>query len=448
MTAPDFSRAARRPADRRALVEHVHRGGPGTIESDWLEWKSRLDLGRTAQRAVAAKHILGFANRGPDRARRNAAGCGYLLIGVEPGCLTGVPEAWDPAQLESWIGRYVGAAVAWDAHYVASAGRQVLAIGVEPPQWGDPLHPLRKESVDEAGKTLRNGTIFVRRLGKTVQADAAEIGMLTERARAGPRRLALAVEIASEPPEAIPSGALSADCRDEALERWRLEALRGVPAEDPWFPGVGVERRGPSSFRVEVDAYVERARAGWASVVAAALVGDRRSPLRLQLRNETERVFESVQLEAILPLERRQVATSPADAHDVLDVPEEPAPWHEPEQERVPSRAVSNKDAAKVQVEESCGSGADAREVLLRFDPVLVRPYTTHRLPEVLLMLPPALAGRELRIRWRATSRSTLGELSGQLRLPVKAGGQTAGDASLRPRGPRRTRSRAPSEPR
>ena len=63
-------------------MEYVLTSGPGTIETDYLEWKSSFDLGKTRYRAATAKQILGFANRDPDRAVRNARGYAYLLIGV------------------------------------------------------------------------------------------------------------------------------------------------------------------------------------------------------------------------------------------------------------------------------------------------------------------------------------------------------------------------------
>src|SRR3954468_12355350 len=113
----DTSRVARKPSERKAIVRYVYETKE-PIESDWLEWKSEFDLAETRYRGPAAKHILAFANRHPDKAARNAGGVGYLLIGVEPGSLPGVPELWDPEKIESWIGPYVGDRVAWEPAYV------------------------------------------------------------------------------------------------------------------------------------------------------------------------------------------------------------------------------------------------------------------------------------------------------------------------------------------
>jgi hypothetical protein len=76
--------ALRRPTELQDLVRAVLQADPAD-ETDWIEWKSFRPLTIIDGRADAARHILGFANRHPDRAARSFEGYGYLLIGVQPG---------------------------------------------------------------------------------------------------------------------------------------------------------------------------------------------------------------------------------------------------------------------------------------------------------------------------------------------------------------------------
>ena len=91
----------------RSLAQEVHSGIVGS-ETDWLEWKSALDLTRAAARFEGSRQILGMANRVPGLARRNCGGYGYILVGVEPGAMPGT-DRFDPAQLHDWIDPYIGA---------------------------------------------------------------------------------------------------------------------------------------------------------------------------------------------------------------------------------------------------------------------------------------------------------------------------------------------------
>ena len=103
-------------------------------ETDWLEWKSALDLTQTKARFGVSKQILGMANRDPGLARRNRGGYGYVLVGVEPGAMRGT-ERFDPAELHDWINPYIGATgPAWQPRYIQVDDTTILAIEVEPPR--------------------------------------------------------------------------------------------------------------------------------------------------------------------------------------------------------------------------------------------------------------------------------------------------------------------------
>jgi hypothetical protein len=407
-------------------------GGTEVMETAFLEWKTSFDLAQVRYRAACAKHILAFANRHPDRARRNVEGYGYLLLGLEPGSLVGVPEVWDPEQLERWISPYVGDAVFWDPHYVETGGKQVLLVAVDPPQWGDPIHPLRKESQDELGKQMRAGTIYIRRPGKSEQADGADIDMLTERSRAGGARLSISVELITPTVRALSEHAFSEEAREAELARWRTELLRDVPAEperlsigpyglDIPMPNLD-EPRSPQRFRTEVSRYIEACGRRWPSLVAVSAAEADFSPLQFLVRNETEHVYEQVQVEVYAPLERSWIALDGADARKRFAPPERPAAYGR-HLTGMASRIVPPGAASRrtVEVEEQATGQGQSSSVLLRFEPLLVRPHSSHPLTQVQLMLPPALAEVEIPLSWRATSVSTAGEVRGRLPLPVAA---------------------------
>jgi hypothetical protein len=149
-------------------------------ESDWIEWKSGLDLRGKETQGTLARHILGMANRRPEHAARYAAGCGYIIVGAEPGRCAGVAEV-DPAVLSQGMHPYLGAeGPGWAAQYVNRDGVSVLVVSVEPPRPGNRIFTLRKEFP----KYLA-GTVFVRRQGSTGQAGPDDIRALEDRFAAG-----------------------------------------------------------------------------------------------------------------------------------------------------------------------------------------------------------------------------------------------------------------------
>jgi hypothetical protein len=103
----DSSRAIRGPTARRQLVEALRDASSDSQESDWLEWKSQVDLSAKHWHGELARQIFGMANRSPERAARSAGGHGYIVCGVHPGSVDGVAFL-DPADLESAISRYTG----------------------------------------------------------------------------------------------------------------------------------------------------------------------------------------------------------------------------------------------------------------------------------------------------------------------------------------------------
>jgi len=183
----DTSRALRRPDELAALVGAVVQALQDD-ELDWIEWKSGLDLSAKSVQGTLTRHILGMANRQPDAAAAHMQGCGYIVVGAEPGGARGITPV-DPAQLSQGILAYAGSdGPAWWPQYVQGGDAQVLVVVVEPPQPGHRIFTLRKQFSSSA-TTYRAGTVFVRQHGKTEIAGPDDIRALEDR-YAAPGRLA------------------------------------------------------------------------------------------------------------------------------------------------------------------------------------------------------------------------------------------------------------------
>ncbi|MFF7393169.1 helix-turn-helix domain-containing protein [Streptomyces scabiei] len=169
-------RPLRSPRQLLELVTAIRDAGEHD-ENDWIEWKSSYDLTKKEIRATLARHIIGMANRMPEKSAAICQGYGYIVIGVEPGNVEGVASI-DLADLDSGLQPYLGhLGPEWSANYVPLDGCTILVLTVEPPQMGDPIHTLNKEFANYAA-----GMIFVRRSGRTVQANPGEVISLTRRA--------------------------------------------------------------------------------------------------------------------------------------------------------------------------------------------------------------------------------------------------------------------------
>lgn len=194
----DKTRASRTEDELRALVDAIHTSPAGTQETNWLEWKSALDLGTPEGRFAVAKAILGFANREVAQAQLACEGVAYMVVGVEPGAAAGV-LTFDHATLGQKIRTYADTP-RWTPQYVQFSGVTVLVIVVEAPRPGDPVHTLQKEFT-KGSASYRAGTIFHRGAAHTEPAGPKEIAMLQERLLHGALRpdLALDLTVSAEP---------------------------------------------------------------------------------------------------------------------------------------------------------------------------------------------------------------------------------------------------------
>lgn len=347
----DTTRAFRNPGELAALVNAIH-NALAADEANWIEWKSVLNLSTKADQGTLARHVLGMSNRKPAEAARYAGGCGYIVVGIEPTSCHGVTEV-DPAALSQGIDPYLGQeAPSWSMSYVQYSGKKILVITVEPPQPGMRAFTLQKEiSRPDGGTAYRAGAIFVRRQGRTIQAEPGDIRALEDRLLDVSQPIALLVrpaEPAAQHVELSPYPDV-----DALIEQWaarrRLELLpppkpqprrsaeAGGFVVDPMLTQVveaaaqaaslfqsmmPEDRRTPGQYAAEVDRYLAAAKEYYAELAFSRYAADNRSWLDLQLANASERNYTDVQVHIDLPSTVR--AYDPADVEFPGDQPPSP----------------------------------------------------------------------------------------------------------------------------
>lgn len=181
----DTSRALRAPDQVLSLVRAVFEAAPED-ETRAVEWKSGYaDLTSPEASFAIGRAILGLANRPVTVAAASFEGAGYVLVGVEPGSLSGqrVP---DSAELLNAVHRYTGQGWPyWDARTLMVDDVSVLIVTVEPPREGDRIALLHKGYQPVKGPMVPEGTIFVRQPGATERASRTELEMLQDRLVSG-----------------------------------------------------------------------------------------------------------------------------------------------------------------------------------------------------------------------------------------------------------------------
>lgn len=203
-----------------SLVEAVYKAEPEE-EHEALEWKSGYqDVTDRAPSFAIAKAILGFANRDVRASKSNCEGEAYLIVGAEPGRIQG-QKVPDSAELGQAIGRYTGpTAPAWRARQVQVRGQNVLIITVAPPSDGDRIALLRKSFQPKNGSLVNEGTVFVRKAGKTERATREDMDALQDRLLAGGNNEQLTLE---QRKERIRGAIVDYVC---AAERW-VQTIEG-----------------------------------------------------------------------------------------------------------------------------------------------------------------------------------------------------------------------------
>ncbi len=444
----DSARAIRRPADQRHLVEAV-RDALAADEAHWIEWKSTLPLSEPAGRFIMAKTILGMANRHPEESARFCEGLGYVIIGAQPGKISGVEQV-DPARLDDWLRPYLGRnGPEWSATWISFAETNVLILAVEAPRWGDPIHVLRKSYQPETGKGADNGAIFVRRRGSTTIADADAIDMLQDRARHRPDAdLSVSLDWLGPPLILTPidQSRLSQEIwvqaeRDRLLEPLcrHQEAKRRGRVTNPMAafsdqysqliaaailpPNLDFqqEKRTPEAYTREVEDYLAKCVREIMAASYSALVKRGTNRIRLSLNNPTVRNLPDVALTLSLP--------GPLMAFDEVPdygLPEPPRPFGMPR----PSPNLFNPGLAHPgwMSSEALQRPPRVAVEILQGDPATIRlragnlrPLQSAELAEFHIVVLPR-PEQEVLATWEATSTGVDAVVHGEFRFSIADG--------------------------
>lgn len=403
----------------RSLANDIHAGIVGS-ETDWLEWKSALDLTTAPARFEASRQILGMANRDPALARRNRGGYGYVLVGVEPGAMSGTGRV-DAAQLHDWIDPYIGATgPAWQPRYIQVDNTTVLAIEVEPPRRGDSIHTLKKTY-----DNIRRGAIFVRKNGKTHPAEPEDIKNLEQRLRGAHLDLDLTL-IGDLPISWFDEQALiAAITRAAGLQR--DAQLRRAQEPDPIVEALSRTSRtmarildGPEDRTIEQYAdevaqwhtqWTERAPEHWKAAYAATGHGT----CSLSLTNLTDDNFTSV--EVCLEIPGAQVIT---DLDEVeTDLPKMPRPFGHGRGLGLAGLHIPMMPVTGLDYPPTVWVDNDDDSAFVTWDVGDVRPEQTLHADPLYVLIGEAPSTRRLSADWRATSKSVSGAASGVIELPL-----------------------------
>ena len=237
----------------------------------------------------------------------------------------------DPAALGQLIQTYVGSSDAprWAPTYVYLQGQAVLVVTVESPQAGDRIFSLRREFKFE-GKTFRDGSVFVRRTGQTVPADAADLDALQARLLATKQTKGeVSLSIVGDTPLSWIDGATVNDAirtwvsdqRDQLIkeahavdtQRHRRAAAPGAGASTtvlPAFTAIAAQLlalqtagllgkpdpRTLSEFTSEVDDWSAHTLKDAATWVMAKYLRAGHAVIRVQLHNPTGRFLPDVEV--------------------------------------------------------------------------------------------------------------------------------------------------------
>ncbi len=416
-----------RPAEWASVLDAIYHAQPAD-EQTWLEWKSRLDLRSKEQMAtLVAKAIIAFANRDPTEAAACVGGIGILVIGVEPGNVSGVVQI-DNADLDQMLTSYLGSdGPVWQPHWDQYKGETVLIIEVSAPAWGDPPHAFRKEYAN-----IGDGAIYVRRRARSVPADHRDIRRLVDRYANRPDDNTLDITIGVDDPTMLSRYTWTGIDTFIEAERERLlgpitevrhtERTRDL-AGRRMGAGMDPEARTVEEYKDEVERYLDETRARWPEIMrslAAYLL-----PTTLfTVTNLSARNYR--QLEVRLHVAGDADAIEFEEDLDSLDfrdlLPRQPREWG-PRPRNVIRGIVQSSYLPSVPPFTPAGP----RTILerggsftLRVQPLDLRPRQTEVLEDAYVLLIPASRTDEVIVSWSATATNVDATAHGQFALPLE----------------------------
>ena len=412
----DTSKQFRSINELTDLVHAISSAPLSESEPDWVEWKREADLSDRRWHGLIAKFIAGFANRDPVVAKRWAGGCSYLVIGAEPGNVSGIIPV-DNANLSAGISRFVRQTVRWSPQYIQHQGKQVLVITMEPPEHGDQMVAMLKgyQLQDRSASVCREGDVFLRRHGRTDLARQEDYDMLVRRFAAGAQQaIGISVQVL-DPVTAVP-----VSCSSDKIASWyqQLEAEFLKP------PGLGprdgirtsrllnFENRSIDEYRRQVESYLGEIVALLPSIARAAALIDRAPSLQLVLVNETEHNYAGTRVEVAI---EGDVWAYQSAEEAQPKMPKPPRKWGSAPGLDMPAlTSIPTLDFLGPHIDNS-GSTS------IEFHDVNLRPGGREKLDPIYLGCDAKLAGATLTGNWTATSSSASGVARGEFPIQVSS---------------------------
>ncbi|MFI8793444.1 helix-turn-helix domain-containing protein [Streptomyces sp. NPDC055105] len=318
----DLDKPFRSPLELKELINAIYAAGDHD-ENDWIEWKSTYDLTQKEVKATLARHIIAMANRMPDKSVLTASGYGYIVVGVEPGNVTGLATI-DLADLESGIRPYLGhRGPEWNPSYAKFDEKDVLVISIAPPKAGDAIFTLHKDFAKYSA-----GMIFVRRAAQTVQAGPGEVAQLAARTHKSDSRQALMVSSPSSP-VLVPAWPwlderVTLLAGEEHSEVERRSGSRGNQGGLAGFVQNNRDPRTDSEYATEIEIYLSRYTDYLYSAAYWTYVRDQMGALQIRIRNTEERSYQKVRIEIEIP--RTLKVLSSEDHENEPTAPTKPRP--------------------------------------------------------------------------------------------------------------------------
>ncbi len=311
----DLSRLPPGTAGWLALADHALALGD-LSEVDYLELKGALRFNERQDRkrsaVVLSRAILAMANRMPDAAARHLGGYSVVLVGIGQQAVVGAEQV-DGAILRDAVEPYVGEdGPRWDHHFIDHPNGLVLAVIVDPPQWGDRIHACRKEYSDHAsGLSVRDGDVLVRVPGQTRQATSYDLAQLEFRRSRAPHTGAQ-VRVTYVGAFDRTSRSNVHEVIEGMVDEVADELLDGIPApvaRSPYSVGVQAileqtaargDKRSPDRFRGDVEEWRYACEEALPGVVTEFL----RHTLEhgtFMIENESDRYLENVRVTVTFP---------------------------------------------------------------------------------------------------------------------------------------------------
>ena len=421
--ALDTSRQLRSVGELAQLVEAISRAPASESEPDWLEWKSDADLTDKHWHAVIAKLVAGFANRDPASARREAGGCGYIVVGAEPGNVPGVTPV-DHADLSSGVSRFVGPAVRWDPRYIECRGRQVLVVTVEPPEFGHPIRAILRAHQPGSGFRMRQGDVYVRSHGRTDLATQADYDMLNRRYAASREQI---TDIRVDSMGTV--SAVPVECGPERIRTLCFHIRESLDV--PHLPLAlrnfrpALENRTVSEYKDELDSYIDELAPVLIHVAHAEALAGLEPGMELRLSNESQHNFDAVRVKIEF---EQEVFAYPGVEEVVPPIPNPPRKWGSMNRlDGLDSLTGSGMMPDLLGLPEIDNSGPTT----VKFDDVDLRPSDTIKLDPIHLVTTADLAGTVLSAKWTATSSSADRVANGELLVEVSPDTITSHDSVI-----------------